>query len=89
MSDEWSKSCVQVHWNSEWFGGFEEILKWEHVKYTEADLKEFSQQMCLTNNDLWMLKNSCLEFCINKCLMNVQNGTSHSSVIESLIRLEG
>ncbi|KAF2899192.1 hypothetical protein ILUMI_06979 [Ignelater luminosus] len=38
--------------------------------------------------DLLALKSSSLDYCISKCLTNVQNGTSHNVVIDTIGKLE-
>lgn len=88
LSDKWCLSSLQIHWNSEWFGGFREILNWDEVKYSETHLYEFNEQLRLTNIDLLALKNSSLDYCISKCLTSVQNGTSHNVVIDTIGKLE-
>ncbi|XP_031350383.1 rotatin isoform X3 [Photinus pyralis] len=83
LSDKWCRNSIQIHWNSEWFGGFAEILRWKEIQHSE-----FSSDLRLNNNSLLILKSSCLEYCIFQCLMDIQNAISHSSIVDSISKLD-
>ncbi|KAK5645259.1 hypothetical protein RI129_006559 [Pyrocoelia pectoralis] len=89
LSDKWCQNSIQIHWNSEWFGGFSEILQWKEIQYSTTANCDFNSDLRLTNNTLLLLKCSSLEYCISQCLIDIQNGTSHNSIIESIAKLEG
>ncbi|XP_018573187.1 rotatin [Anoplophora glabripennis] len=82
-SDSLSLSSVQIQWNLEIFGGFQEIIKRENVTYDDEQFK-FSDELKLSNGDLKALKTSSVHFCIMEHLNMIQNGTSHNIIIESI-----
>ncbi|KAF5272203.1 hypothetical protein FQA39_LY01285 [Lamprigera yunnana] len=88
FSDRWCQHSIQIHWNSEWFGGFSELLKWQEVHYTKENASEFNKSLYLTNSDLQMLKSSSINFGICRCLNEIQNSTYTTRTIDNIYRLE-
>lgn len=79
-------TSIQIHWNSEWYGGFDKLLKCENIDHTSEEFN-YSEVLKLNENDLLALKSSSLEFCIKKYLQDIQNGTSHSAIADSIHKL--
>lgn len=77
---------MQVHWNLEWFGGFENVLKWDTVDENNCT-GDFDDKLLLTNYGLLLLKNCSLEYCAKKYLIDIQNSTTHLAVLEAVTRL--
>ncbi|KAK4876162.1 hypothetical protein RN001_012584 [Aquatica leii] len=88
MSDKWCKNSIQIHWNSVWFGGFSELLKWNEVQYSKEDSSQFHTSLHLTSSDLEMLKSSSIDYGVSKCLTNIQNGTCHVTTVDNINKLE-
>ncbi|KAJ8927425.1 hypothetical protein NQ314_020095 [Rhamnusium bicolor] len=84
ISDRWCLSSIQIQWNLENFGGFQELIKWEDIKYDDDSMINFVDELKLSSYDLNAIKSSCISFCIRKYLNTIQNGTSHKIVIESV-----
>lgn len=75
---------MQLHWSLEWFGGIENILKWEVIEKTNND---FDDRLLLTTYGLMLLKNCSLEYCSRKYLIEIQNSTTHLAVFENVSKL--
>lgn len=80
---------LQVHWTLEWFGGVDQILKWESVEGEHRRCDNFDERLLLTEYGLMLLKNCSLERCCKKYLMDVQNATTHVAVLDGIARLTG
>ncbi|CAH1953846.1 unnamed protein product [Acanthoscelides obtectus] len=87
MNDRWCLSCVRVQWNCEVFGGFQELVKWESVNYDDHSLYNIEEDLKLNNYELKTIKLSSIDYCIKFYLNTIQNGTSHSVVLESVENL--
>ncbi|KAJ8948142.1 hypothetical protein NQ318_009229 [Aromia moschata] len=84
VSDRWCLSSVQIQWNSEIFGGFNELVTWDEINYDEHSMFNFVDDLKLNNNDLRAIKCSSISYCMKQYLNAVQNGTSHNSVMDSI-----
>ncbi|GJQ85225.1 hypothetical protein Trydic_g13065 [Trypoxylus dichotomus] len=87
LQDKYCLQSLQLHWNSEWFGGFNEVLGWDHVSYKDTD--DFNKVLRLSNMDLAQLQSTSIQYCIEKYLKLVQNANLHQDVVEALIKLTG
>lgn len=87
MQDKYCLQSLQIHWNSEWFGGFSVILTGKELNYTDTD--DFNTVLRLSHIDLIQIRSTSMEYCINKCLKVVHNATSHQDVVDSFIKLTG
>lgn len=85
-SDNWCMSSIQIHWNSEWFGGFENVLKWKEVSYEKKE-NNFDDILKMSGEDLIALKNTHVKNCIGEDLKEIQNGSSHEIVQEVINNL--
>ncbi|KAJ8960101.1 hypothetical protein NQ317_012333 [Molorchus minor] len=84
IADRWSLSSVQIQWNMEIFGGLDELIKWEEINYDDHSMLNFVDDLKLSNHDLQAIKSSSINFCVKRYLNAIQNGTSHSDVIQSI-----
>nr|CAH7739552.1 unnamed protein product [Callosobruchus chinensis] len=84
MKDPWCLSCVRIQWNCEVFGGFHELVKWDSVNYNGHSMSNFEEDLKLNNYELKTIKLSSVDYCIKYYLNTIQNGTSHSIVLESV-----
>ncbi|KAI4460709.1 rotatin [Holotrichia oblita] len=87
LQDKYCLQSLQIHWNSEWFGGFSELLTGKEINYTDTD--DFNTILRLSHVDLMQIQSTSMEYCIDKCLKMVQNATKHQDVVDSLIKLTG
>ncbi|VEN41222.1 unnamed protein product, partial [Callosobruchus maculatus] len=84
LKDPWCLSCVRIQWNCEVFGGFQELVKWDSVNYDDHSMSNFEDDLKLNNYELKTIKLSSIDYCIKYYLNTIQNGTSHSVVLESV-----
>lgn len=77
---------MQVHWSLEWFGGLENVLKWESIDEKNCN-GAFDERLLLTNYGLLLLKNCSLEYCTKNYLIDIQNSTTHLAVFDALTKL--
>lgn len=84
MSDKWCLSSIQIQWNLEVFGGFDQLLSWKEVDYSETRIVDLLK---LTSYDLAKLKASSIDYHIKLYLDKIQNGTLHDDVMENLNKL--
>nr|CAI5848647.1 unnamed protein product [Callosobruchus analis] len=84
MKDQWCLSCVRIQWNCEMFGGFHELVKWDSVNYNDVSMSNFEEDLKLNHYELKTIKLSSIDYCIKYYLNTIQNGTSHSVVLESV-----
>lgn len=84
LTDKWCKTSIQIHWNSEWYGGFQELLNWSDVNYAE---EEFDDKLKLNSNILLALRNSSIEMNVKSTLVEVQNGTNHTNIHNAINKL--
>lgn len=93
MTDNWCRSTLRMHWNIEWFGGISELITWSQVPAIAAlspqQLAEFSTDLRLTKEDLLALKASSVVHCCQKYLFDIENATTHLSVLESVRGIAG
>lgn len=87
FQDKFCLQSLQIHWNSEWFGSFTELLNQITINYKESD--NFNSVLQLSRTDLLNIQNSSLEFCINTCLSDVTKAASHQEKIDLVIKLYG
>lgn len=85
LSDKWCLTSIQIHWNSEWYGGFQQLLIWDEPTYNEG--VEFNDKLKINSNALIGLKNSCIELNIKTTLQEVQNGTNHINIHNGINKL--
>lgn len=78
---------LRIHWNSEWFGSFNQLLGWKTIDYKDSD--DFNQILKLSNADLVQVQSSSMEYCIGRCLNSVRDASNHQDVIDSLVKLIG
>ncbi|RZC42072.1 rotatin [Asbolus verrucosus] len=83
-TDKWCLSSLQIQWNSEMFGGIDELLSWNHIDYGESNIEDILK---LTNYDLTCLKASSVDYYVKKYLTDIQNGTTHETVTASINKL--
>ncbi|CAG9862356.1 unnamed protein product [Phyllotreta striolata] len=87
-SDRWSLCSIQIQWNAEIFGGFDKLMKWDEILYQDhSSAYNFVEFLKLSKYDLKCIKNSSINYCISLFLTDIQNATSHCSVIQALDNL--
>lgn len=85
MSDEWCRSTLRIHWSIEWCGGINKIINsFQSSNNLENIEGQFSSELMLKNVDHAALKSSSIFYCCQKFLFDIQNGTTHETVIHSI-----
>ncbi|KRT81126.1 hypothetical protein AMK59_5745, partial [Oryctes borbonicus] len=87
QQDKYCLQSLQLHWNSEWFGGFNELLSWNSVNYKETD--DFNEVLRMSHVDLVQIQGTSMEYCISNCLKMVQTASGHQNVVDALVKLTG
>ncbi|CAH1155943.1 unnamed protein product [Phaedon cochleariae] len=87
VADRWCLSSIQIQWNAAIFGGFESLVHHEEINYESHSMLDFVDVLKLSKIDLRAIKASCIEFCVKHYLNNIQNGTCHDMVIDSIDHL--
>lgn len=87
FSDATSLNALQIHWTIEWFGGSENVLRWDVVDENKSI--DFDKRLLLTNYGLLLLKNCSLKYCTEKYLIDVQNSATHLAVLDGIAKLTG
>ncbi|XP_056634769.1 rotatin-like isoform X1 [Diorhabda sublineata] len=86
-SDRWCLSSIQIQWNAEIFGGFNQLMKWDEICYEDHPFYNFVDILKLNKYDLQCIKNSSIDYCIKLYLTTIQNATSHDMALESIDNL--
>lgn len=74
---------MQIQWNIEVFG-FQKLLKMDFISYDDYNDIDVPDILQISDYDFDSLKRSSIHYWIGKCLLDIQNVTSHSVVIESI-----
>ncbi|CAH0554508.1 unnamed protein product [Brassicogethes aeneus] len=82
VKDKWCLSSLQIQWNIEVFG-FQNLLKLQEISYSDCNI-EVPDILRLNQYDFESIKRSSIDYCIKESLDDIQNGASHSNVIESI-----
>lgn len=86
LSNKWGLNSIQIHFSIEWFGGLNNLLQWPDVK--SANDADFDDTLLLTSVDLLFLKHSCLKYCIQQQLKDIQNSTSVEDIKHAIDYLQ-
>lgn len=81
ISDRWSLTSIQIQWNIELFGGFEELVRQTEIDYEKIDCADVLK---LNHYDLEVVKTSSVHYCLAYYLNQMENSTSHATVVESI-----
>ncbi|XP_074031734.1 rotatin homolog anastral spindle 3 isoform X2 [Leptinotarsa decemlineata] len=87
ISDRWCLSSIQIQWNAEFFGGFENLVKRNDITCDDHSMCDFADILKLNDNDLKAIKASSIDYCVKYYSDAIQNATSHSSVVQSIDQL--
>ncbi|XP_044270747.1 rotatin isoform X1 [Tribolium madens] len=83
-SDPSCFTSIQIQWNCEIFGGLDELLSMKRIDY---DGKNIVEGLRLRQYDLAILQASSVDFYVRHHLIEVQNGTMHECVINTINKL--
>lgn len=88
MLKENSAGLLRVYWNIEWFGSISQVLALNNEDLKKNIFSPFlPKDMLLRPEDLRSLKECSIGFGIKKMLFDVQNATTHETVITALNEL--
>ncbi|KAL3273445.1 hypothetical protein HHI36_014889 [Cryptolaemus montrouzieri] len=82
LSDKSCLASIQMHWNSEVYGGFKELTQLENLR-EPSDIK-ITEQLKIQKENLDQIKVSSIHFSIEECLKEMQNGENCVEVEEVL-----
>lgn len=82
FSDKSCSSSIQIHWNSEVYGGFAKLT--ELKNFTEAGDIKTPEQLKIHTKDLVQIKVSSVEFSIGECLREMEKGECFENYQETL-----
>lgn len=81
VSDQWCLTSIQIQWNCELVGGFQNLVQQRAIDYNNIDCADMLK---LSEYDLEKVKTSSVHYCVGHYLNKVENSTSHVSVAESI-----
>lgn len=88
LADKWSRTLIQLHWNSEVFGGIYVLLNL-HQANAVSNQFQFSKDLNIPNNVLSIVKNSCITHCIERSLNYISNSSSCADITGATIDVIG
>lgn len=81
VNDRWCMSSIQIQWNCELFGGFQELVQKNEIDYNRIDCSDILK---LTQYDLLRVKTSSVHYCVKYHLNQLENSTTHISAVDSI-----
>lgn len=81
ISDRWCLTSIQIQWNCELLGGFQELVQQREIDYNKIDCADILK---LNPYDLERVKTSSVHYCVSHYLNQIENSTSHATVVESI-----
>lgn len=81
LMDRWCLTSIQIQWNSEIFGGFQQLVQQERIDYTKIDCSDILK---LSSYDLDRVKMSSVQYCAKFYLNQMENSVSHAAVVEAI-----
>ncbi|XP_044758408.1 rotatin [Coccinella septempunctata] len=85
LSDKTCLTSIQIHWNSEVYGGFQKLTELQN--FTEPQDIKITDQLKMQTKDLVQIKVSCIEFSIGECLKEMERGECYANYQEILSAL--
>lgn len=89
IQDKWSLTSLQIQWNTDLYGGFNNLIKLDESDFllSYSPSIETNDILALKTNDLKQIKSSSLHYCIRKYLFTIQSATSHEVVEDCITKL--
>lgn len=81
VADRWCLTSLQIQWNCELLGGFQELVHKEEIDYTRIDCAEILK---ISEYDLKKVKSSSVHYCVRQYLNHIENSISHADVVDCI-----